>query len=338
MWSSCETDFSLNGDYEITPIVFGLLDHEETTHIVKITKAYLGDGDNLVYAQTPDSNYFATVDAKVTEYLNGNPTGREWQLHDSIITNKDTTGVFYGPEQKVYVFYESTLNEEAEYVLTADLNEGQHQIEASTEMINGFYLPNSVYSNKQLAFAKDNVAGPEDYTIWTFVVQEGEHALRYNYKYTIYWTEYYSNGTNQSFNATRNQGDKDQINPDAPAAHSIAFNGIDFYEWVGQIIPDDANVIKRTFDGLTLRVTVAHEDLDQYLDVAKPVSSIAQVQPEFTNVQGGLGLFSSRVRLEVGGFFLNKSSRKHLCLGPYTVSKLFCSDNPADVSENWYCD
>ena len=52
--SSCETDFSLNGNYTPIPVVFGLLDHHDTTHIVKITKAFLGDGDNLVYAQNPD--------------------------------------------------------------------------------------------------------------------------------------------------------------------------------------------------------------------------------------------------------------------------------------------
>lgn len=95
VWSSCETDFSLNGDYEITPVVFGLLDHTKSTHIIKITKAYMGDGDNLVYAQEEDSNYFETVDARVIEFKNGNETGRSWQLHDSVITNKDTSGIFY---------------------------------------------------------------------------------------------------------------------------------------------------------------------------------------------------------------------------------------------------
>ncbi len=64
--SSCETEFSLNGDYEIIPVVFGLLDHTETTHMVKITKAYLGDGDNLLYAQIPDSSYFNSVEAIIT--------------------------------------------------------------------------------------------------------------------------------------------------------------------------------------------------------------------------------------------------------------------------------
>ena len=58
---SCETDFSLNGDYEVQPVVFGLLDHKQGYHTIKITKAFLGDDDNLIYAQNPDSNYFNQV-------------------------------------------------------------------------------------------------------------------------------------------------------------------------------------------------------------------------------------------------------------------------------------
>ncbi|MBK9192562.1 MAG: hypothetical protein IPM77_14260 [Crocinitomicaceae bacterium] len=166
---SCQAeDFSLNGDYEITPVVFGLLDHSKDFHIIKITKAFMGDGDNLVYAQNPDSSYFETVDAKVVEYDDGVATGREWQLHDSIITNKDTSGIFYAPEQKVYVFYESDLDSTMEYELTVIINEGEHEVYGKTELINGFKLASSVYLMSEIAFAGNTVADDQDYLNWTF--------------------------------------------------------------------------------------------------------------------------------------------------------------------------
>ena len=64
---------------------------------------------------------------------------------------------------------------------------------------------------------------------------------------------------------------------------------------------------------------------------------IAQVQPEFTNINGGLGLFSSRLILDVSGFTLNKASRKELCRGQHTGAKVFCSSDPEDIAENYYC-
>lgn len=337
LWTSCETDFSLNGDYEITPIVFGLLDHTESTHIFKITKAFMGDDDNLVYAQVADSSYFTSVDAQITEYKNNTPTGRSWQLHDSLISNKDTSGIFYGPTQKVYVFYEANLDSSAEYRLEADLNEGAHQISASTELIDGFYVSNGVYQNQKLTFAGDNIAEDKDYKNWIFTLYEGHNGSRYSYKYTVHWTEYYSNSTSKSFSATRNNGDKDQEDPESPGTQIASFGGLDFYTWMAEIIPDDPSVVKRTFDGLSLRITAAHYNFDQYMDVAKPVSSIAQVQPEFTNINGGLGLFSSRMILDVTGFTLNKASRKELCRGQHTGGKVFCSSDPEDIAENYYC-
>ena len=338
-WSSCETEFSLNGEYEITPVVFGLIDHTKDVHIIKITKAFLGDGDNLEYAQNPDSNYFHTVDARVIEYnASGDTTGRKWQLNDSIISGKDTSGVFYGPDQKVYVFYADDLDSTMTYELVADLNEGQHTINAKTDLINGFAVAAGLYyTGYRINFASNTVQNDQDYNSWIFLVTEALNGSRYNYKYTFRWTEYYTDLTTASFSATYNNGDKDQLDPDVPGGHSASFGGLDFYQFVQSVVPDDPNIDHRIIDGIDLRISVAHKDLDQYMDVAKPVSGIAQVNPEYTNINGGLGLFSSRLIFELNNLKLDIYSMKELCTGSYTFSKAFCSNLPEHISEPWYC-
>ena len=336
---SCNTDFSLNGDYQIQPIVFGLLDHHEDFHMIKITKAYLGDGDNLVYAKTPDSNYFNQVDAKVVEVKNGNPTGREWTLFDTVLTNKDTTGVFYAPEQKVYGFYESGLDSTATYQLTIDLEGGVYQVTGETALIDKFKVSAQIlFPTYGIVFAPNSVNEDKDYSLWNFTVTEGLHAAAYEYKYTIHYTEYYASGGSASFSATRENGIKEQTGtPDQPSVQIASFQGYDFYTWVRDVIPDDPNVTKRTFDGLDLRIAVAHEDLYQYMQVSKPVSGIAQVQPEYTNLNGARGLFSSRLVFDVNNMNLNGTSIKELCQGQYTYSKVFCSTLPEHVGESFYC-
>lgn len=337
--SSCETDFSLNGDYQVEPVVFGLLDHHDDFHTVKITKAFLGDGDNLVYSKIPDSNYFNQVDAKVVEYKDDQETGREWVLFDTILTHKDTTGVFYAPEQKVYAFFESNLDSSATYKLTVDLEGGSYQVTGETNMIDQFKVNAQIlFPTYKIIFAPPNANEEDDYEFWTFTVTEGKNAALYNYKYTMHYTEHYVDGSQATFSITRNEGNEEQHGSASnPSVHIPSFSGYDFYNWVGEVIPDDANVVKREYNGIDLRISVAHHELYQYLQVSEPVTGIAQVQPEYTNLNGARGLFSSRLVYEIFDFDLNGSSMEELCTGQFTFSKSFCSSLPEHVGETFYC-
>ena len=337
---SCSTDFSVNGAYKITPIVIGLLDQNDTAHIIKITKAFLGDDDNLIYAQNPDSNYFNSVDAWVSEInpLTDEPTGRTWNLHDSIITDKSTNGVFYAPEQKVYVFYADDLDESMDYELTADVDEGTYSFNARTSLLSNFTVQSTILTGYfKVNFAAATIAKDDDYKNWRFTVSEANNASRYNYKYIFHWREFYADGSQQDFSATRNDGDVTQDKPDQPSAQTQSFSGLDFYKWVADVVPDDPDVIKRQMLGLDLRISVAHKDLDQYMQVGAPVTGIVQTKPEYTNVNGGLGLFSSRLIFEVDNYRIDKNSIKELCKGQYTVTKLFCSQYPEDATESYAC-
>ena len=339
-FQSCETEFSVNGNYEITPVVIGLLDYTDSVHIIKITKAFLGEDNNLIYAQIPDSNYFTTVDAWVKEIdpTTDEYTGREWNLTDSTITGKSTDGVFYAPDQKVYVFHESTLLDNMDYELTADLNEGQHAISARTSMLNGFTVQSTILQPTwKINFAPLTVDSDDDYNDWKFSVTEAENAAIYNYKYTMNWRETYTDLTTATFSVERNDGDVLQAKPSDPDAHVQSFSGLDFYAWVGEIVPDDPDVIKRELLGIDLKISVAHHELDQFMDVGAPVTGIVQNKPEYTNVNGGLGLFSTRLVYEVKNYKIDKNSIKQLCEGMYTVSKLFCSWYADDVGELYAC-
>ena len=103
---ACKEDFKLNGNYEEAAVVIGILDQGDSVHYVKITRSFIGDGvtSSLDIAQIPDSNYFKLVAATVQEKDGNGVVQRTFTLHDTIIPNKDVNGVFYAPNQKVYVF------------------------------------------------------------------------------------------------------------------------------------------------------------------------------------------------------------------------------------------
>ncbi|MCG8576055.1 MAG: hypothetical protein MI810_14290 [Flavobacteriales bacterium] len=350
-FKSCQTEFSVNGAYEITPVVMGLLDHGDSVHIIKITKAFLGDGDNLVYAKEPDSNYFQNVDARVIEYEGDGETktGREWQLQDSMVSNKDTDGIFYAPEQKIYYFEANDLNEEYQYEIVADLDEGAHSFNAKTGMINGFSISSpAVFSSDRINFNGATVNGDDDYKAYKFTVNEALNAGLYNYKYIFRWREYYLDGSSQDFELERIDKDVTQEVPQQANSHSAFFHGLEFFRWLGGyentagqqqpgVITYDENVDRRMVLGIDIRISIAHSDLVQFMEVTKPQTGIAQSQPEFTNINGGLGLFSSRHIYELKNYRLSTNSMKELCQGQYTATLQFCSQFPEDASESYAC-
>ncbi len=332
--SSCETEFSLNGDYELTPVVFGLLDQQDSIHKIKITKAFLGDGDNLVYATVADSSYFTQVDARIIEInASGDETGREWSLRDSVIENKSEDGLFYGPDQKIYYFEEKELDPAFTYQIVADIDEGAHSFSAETSLIDGFKVPNTILvSSFKIRFAKNTVDEDKDYLTWSMEVSEGENAAKYELAYTFHWTEYYLDGTSASFAEKKFEYGESDLNKPA------RISGLDFFKWIQLTIPDDPKIDHRTADGFDLHISVAHDNLTQYMNVAEPVTGIAQVQAVYTNVEGGYGLFSSRYVYTLSDLPLDESSTKELARGTYTISKGFCSNYPIHSDEEFYCD
>jgi len=52
--------------------------------------------------------------------------------------------------------------------------------------------------------------------------------------------------------------------------------------------------VVRYFNSIDMLMTVGSEDLETYINVNKPITGIVQERPQFTNINNGIGLFSSR--------------------------------------------
>ncbi|MGB0918830.1 MAG: hypothetical protein ACPGU4_14650, partial [Flavobacteriales bacterium] len=122
IFSSCDSKFSLTGDYTEKAVVFGLLDPNNNPdagrnplgvagegHLFRIQKAFLGEESAFVMASRPDSSYFKYEDlfVELIEFDGTNETNR-WVLDTVMIGNKDEgdpdDGVidFFGPTQRLY--------------------------------------------------------------------------------------------------------------------------------------------------------------------------------------------------------------------------------------------
>lgn len=345
---SCNKKIDLIGDFEESAIIYGLLDKADSVQYIKITRAFIGPGNSLNIAQIADSNYFNNVDATVKEYVGGTLT-RTWTLSDTLIQNKDENGVFYGPEQRLYVFYTPSgqeLLDNATYKLDVDVNNGEFQVSGETEIVSGIYT-NTDAASYSFKFAKN----ASEYKSTTINVNAGNSYV-INTTLELHYDEFI--GAVSAPNSLFWKLGETDITPGT--TKPFVANGQTFYEQIANKCANaDPLIDKRNFTGITVRVVGGAEDLYNYMLVNQPSSSLAQNKPTFTNLTATnnhrvVGIFSSRFTFEAIHEFstpasqfircLDKSSTEVLCIGSITGLYLFCSQHDQDlfpVPESWAC-
>ena len=363
--SSCNEKIDLLGDYQETAVVYGLLDHADSLHFIKITRAFIGPGSAVDLAQIPDSSYFNQVDATVTEYVGGVAT-RAWELRDTLVMNKEINGAFYGPEQKVYYFktlptgpnevqqgspsaLTSSLNKDATYKLSIDIDNGKFMVLGETELVHGLTSPSNS-QNFTFKFANN----PGSYvSAGVAAVNTFGNAFVVNSSLKVIYNEYV--GVNKTVNSFDWKLGEASILPGE--SRTFTAYGETFYTLMKNDVSVDPTITRRTFEGIEFTITGGHEELYNYMVVNAPSSSLSQSKPSYTNltVTNGkrvVGIFSSRQTLKFyRPFFTNaaqayiraidKKSTRELCQGPLTGLLLFCSNHPGDnvvgAEESYAC-
>ncbi len=334
--AGCKTKFSVNGEYEEKPVVHFLLDQGENYHFLKLNKTFLKEGDAFEYAKDPSLSYFDNVVATVKEVGGQN---RTWTLKDTIITNKKD-GVFYAPEQKLYYFVASDLDENVPYRLNIDIDNGKFNVTGQTNLVKDV---NITYPqpNFSFNFADYNV-NVNGYKSTPITFSLGNAAL-YKVQLRIEYREFTASGQKDK-SLMWNLGTINRSDISTSKA-TVSATGEQFYEFLSKKIDPDSDVTKRTLKSLEIILTAGSEDLNTYILTNKPSSSLAQNKPTYSNVDGALGIFSSRVSIKQMKVdynppnirALNQNSTKELCQGPYTTALKFCSDIPLDNGTSFSC-
>jgi hypothetical protein len=323
LFTGCKDDLEVNAPYENITIVYALLDKSEDTNYVKINKAFLGEGNAFEYAQVPDSSEYRDdqLTAVLQEIDGSNNVVNTLPLQPIILERP--LGIFYGPEHKVY-YTTTPLNEDHRYRLVA--NASGNEITASTRIVGSF----QIYATTVNVGSKINFVNPgpvyQPYEIkWT----SGPNGKRYEVSYEFFYDVITSDNDtiHRSFENYIDQrisdGGADQL--------SVTMNGETFYQTVrNRLLQDgDQNVLKRKFVGIDLKWAVAGLDLNTYLQLQNPISGVVEDRPDYSNVEGGYGLFSSRffdsVRKHNNGQMkrLSDPSLDELINGQYTAELQF---------------
>jgi len=335
---SCTTDFELNAPYEAVPVVYGFVEPLSDTQYVKINKSFLGDGNNNSYAPINDSTEFTSVGGNIDVVRSGTVVST-FPLQEKYVSNLDD-GIFYTDSQKVYFWVPDTIYEDATYKLDIDINEGQKEVTAETEVV-GFCAFKQTFKNKMFAgaaFANTTAPGQNVYTDLGIEWSVGNNGKRYRIVMVFNYEEHRVNA--DIFNRSIQTSLGTQVAENNTSDFFYSYNGESFFAFVESRLkndPEEALIEKRVPIGLEFHIVMADENLHTYMEVNEPASGIVSERPVYTNINGGIGLFASRnttifseINTNNDPIQLSTNTKRELVYGPYTSAYKFCIPNASD--------
>lgn len=279
--TSCSTNVDNFADYKDITIVYGMLEAGADTTFIKITKAFLGPGNAMLIARIPDSsNYPGKLEVKLQGKV-GSSLLPPILLDTVTIRNKLAgDSVFYFPSQKVY-YTRATLNPNATYTLS--INRPGGLVSATTNVVNNFAI---LQPTNRINFASTAPVLIK----WTSAV----NGKRYEAKMVFHYEELVP-GNPDTLKKTMvwNLGMRRSETLAGGENLEISYMGEEFYNRLGGQISNQLNV--RRFAGpVDVIIACAGDELSTYIDVNSPNNSVIQERPQFTNIENGTGIFSSR--------------------------------------------
>ena len=358
LFSSCDNDLQIIADWKDIPVVYGILNAEDSVHYVKLNRAFLGQGDVMMMAQEFDSLHYTEgeVGLRILEQERGwnqIENSEDWiTLRQIELEATDEfekpEGIFSSPTQIIYKTSEE-LNDDYFYA-TEVYRKSNDTIIAATEnpidLLNPVNLirPNSV---SPLTISANGYAPKAEWK----TVEGGimyELSMRFNY------LEFQVDGSSDTLELSIEMDFPSRLSSNSLGGDNMSFSieYSQFLNFIASNIQEDATVRRlavgmesaQVVSGfaishacLEFTLRAAGEDLSTFLILNQNSSSLVLERPEYSNIENGIGILSSRSIDFVSGVKISNSSNdeiatsdvtKHLNFGSYVLN----GDNEIEIS------
>jgi hypothetical protein len=307
---SCDKTLKVNADWKDVTVVYGLLDQTQDTTFIKITKAFLGEGDALQFAKIPDSStYPNNLDVILKEY-NGTTLLQDYKCDTITIHNKqEGDSVFYYPNQFMY-YSKLKLNENFTYKLYIKNKTTGKEITAQTNLLHDFEV---IRPQVTASFP----IGKSFEVKWN----PSKNGKRYQLVIRFFYLESLKSNVDSLYMRSIDWLVFNNIKPvdiSSTQPFDLFFPGDAFYSVVGSKIDSNALVDHRVAYQCSFIFTVAAPELNTYMEVTEPSLSLIQERPGYTNITNGIGLFSARFMNSVDSLSVSQMTKDELKVNAHT--------------------
>lgn len=327
LFVTCSTDFDINADWKDIAVVYGLLDPTAPTQYVKLNKAFLGDADAYMMAQEPDSLFYPEAEVFL-EPLNdtahvydnyGNVV--RYKLQETTAIQKDP-GIFAFDYNKIYYTNED-INGYDSYGLLIKIP-GKENISSTTTLVTDLSV------TKPTSWDKVSFATSTGYLPYRVEWNANDVAEIYNLTLRFYYREELYTGELSTHYIDWAQPSKRKFGTEKEL--QLEISGEAFYQFVASTIAPGIEGTKRKALYIDFMFTLAGKELASYIDVNGPSEGIIQERPTFTNINNGIGVFSSLFTKTVPSVELTSLTVDMLSCGEITSHLRF-----ADYNGNYDC-
>ena len=324
--TSCKNELDVNGNLTSKLAVYGLLNYGDTAHYLKIYKTFLTNESIYVAAQNPD-NYlmYDSLDVSLIETYNGNY--RILQFVTTTEIPKDS-GIFSNPQdptnQVLYV-NRDVLNPLASYELQIkNKYTGKLMAGSKTNLVYPSTYGTSEYTSNPLRITQ---SADLNFTAnnGSLKINKGaENAYRYEAYYHFYYWEKSSETATDSVLMGPIKINVGKDTTSSNLSFSINWSPSSFFSILLSKIPqlDVNNTTIRRTGPVHLFVWLAGLDYKNYIANNSSSSySVIEERPTITNIDNGIGLFSTRYCVQYTNYRIGPQTKDILINNP-TYSKL----------------
>jgi hypothetical protein len=315
---SCETDFDTTADWKDITVVYGLLDQRDSLQYIKINRAFLGEGDALMFAKENDSiNYPFPLKVWLEEWdKNGNKVQTIEFDPDTTYKPDDPNAVFSTGAQRIYKggpdnyyqiryivqppndtigFEKIWLNDQNTYKLFIQYPDDSKLITSETYLVRDFKITKPLAGGQFIRFVP-NPAYPTTFA-WQKAPNDDGNKFRYEFQLIFYYSELTFDNQIKDTSLILASG---EVFPQGGS------NELYYYYWdqnffstcTNQIPYTDpateGNIKERYTGNVDIVVSAAAGEFNLFMQVYEPSTSIVQEKPPYTNIENGIGIFSAR--------------------------------------------
>ncbi len=289
--NSCKTDFDITAPYKEITVVYGLLSQNDTTHYLRINKAFLGDGNALQYSTIADSStYGKSIDVVLTETSSTGATRSI--IFDTITIQTKDTGVFYAPGQLMYKA-DAILIANSVYLLNIRNKKSGNEVSSATSLIQDFSITKPISGSRSIGFNRSITTQQKFEWLTAENGRLYQPVLKFYYKESSQPGDTILRSVEWVFPSIKSRtiagGEK----------MSSEYLNEDFFTHCKNQIPYNDSIVEnavivRFADHFDLSFTVVGDEFSTYLDVNSPSTGLLLEKPSYTNIENGIGVFSCK--------------------------------------------
>ncbi|MES2780214.1 MAG: hypothetical protein V4651_09995 [Bacteroidota bacterium] len=277
---ACKNDIEINAPWQEIPVVYGLLDVNQTTQYIRVQKAYQ-NAINLTTAegaQIGDSLFFKDITVKVRN-----------SYSESILTKVDTFSKesgFFASDANFLYRANMSLDPAQTYTLEITSNETGKKYTAQTQLVGKSNI--SIAANY-----KFYIRPYLDFNRINFPFQPASNGSVFDILIRFKYKEYPTG--NPSAFVEKNIDYLLEKNITSVPASGKTYNPYT-RDWIfyikSNLVANGA--VRRELIQVDYVVIAGSKELKDIIDLSKPSAVIVQRKKDYSNINGGLGIFSSR--------------------------------------------